>query len=327
MRFGLSYTGMYPLKELMEVAQAADGTAIEGIWLAEHLGYRDAFVPAAAVLSATKHLKVTPTAASPYSRNPMLTAMQAGTLAEMAPGRVALVLGSGSPMSYKESGMQQERPLVAMRECLHLIRCLWSGERVEWQGDMFQLHGATFHIPLESAPPVHMAAIRDRMLALAGEISDGVIISAALAPESIRVSLEKSLKAAADAGRSPDAFVRAGLVVLSVAESRAEAVEEARQHLAYLFRNQFVAEQLRDAGASVNFEALHDAYTRRDMEAAYRLISDELIELCSVTGTPADCRAMLPRYADAGLDTLVLNPLAGAKGGHLAMKVVQGLHT
>ena len=325
MNYCISYTGMYPLKELIELAQAADGTAIEGIWLAEHLGYRDAFVPAAAVLSATKHLTVTPTAASPYSRNPMLTAMEAGTLAEMGPGRVALVLASGSPMSYKESGMQQERPLVAMREYLHLIRCLWTGERVEWQGQMFQSQGATFHIPLESTPAVHMAAMGDRMLALAGEISDGVIISAALAPESIRVSLEKSLKAAADAGRSPDTFVRAGLVVLAVAESRAEAVEEARQHLAYLFRNQFVAEQLRVAGASVNFEALHDAYTRRDMEAASRLISDELIELCSVTGTPADCTAMLPRYAKTGLDTLVLKPLAGAKGGHLALKVVEGL--
>ena len=88
---------------------------------------------------------------------------------------------------------------------------------------------------------------------------------------------------------------------------------------------QFVAEQLGVAGASVDFEAMHDAYTRRDLEAACRLISDEMIELCSVAGTPADCRAMLARYAEAGLDILVLNPLAGANGGHLAMKVVRGL--
>ena len=325
MRYGLAYNGFYPIGELLEIARAADGTAIEGIWLAEHLGYRDAFVPAAAILSATRNLKVAPTAVSPYARNAMLTAMQTASLCELDHGRVILGLGTGNPMAYAESGMAQERPVSAIREYLHLIRALWSGERVTWGGRMLQMCGATFHVPLSPVPPIQLAAMRDRMLALAGEATDGVVISAGLAPEAIRISLEKSFSAAKEVGRPPSAVEAVGFVITAVSQSGGEAMEEARRNLAYLFRNRFAAEQLQVTGARLDAEALANASSRRDWDAATRLVSNEVVELCSIAGTLEECRAMTARYAETGLDVLVLVPLGGAKGGHLALEMIRGL--
>ena len=122
----------------------------------------------------------------------MLTAMQVASLAEMAPGRVVLGLGTGNPMAYQESGMSQEQPVASMREYLHLIKALWSGERVTWQGRIFHMRGATFHVPVQPMPAIQLAAMRDRMLALAGEVSDGVVTSGGLAQQAIRRSLVKA---------------------------------------------------------------------------------------------------------------------------------------
>jgi 5,10-methylenetetrahydromethanopterin reductase len=324
-RYGLAYNGFYSINELLEIARAADGTAVEGIWLAEHLGYRDAFVPAAAILAATQHLKVFPTAVSPYGRNAMLTAMQTASLAEMAPGRVVLGLGVGSPMAYQESGMSQAQPLVSVREYLQLIKALWSGERVMHEGRQFHMHNATFHVPVSPAPAIQLAAMRDQMLALAGEATDGVVISAGLAPEAIRLALQKTRRAADESGRPAGAVAGVGFVIASLAASDAEAVAAARHHLAYMLRNPFVAEQLRLTGTDLDATALAEAASRRDWDTAAQLIRDEIVDRCTLAGSLSTCRTKVARYTETGLDVLVLLPEDGAKGGWAALELIQSL--
>lgn len=322
MRFGLAYSGMFPVGDLVEVARAVDGGPIEGIWLLEHLGYRDAFVPAAAVLGATRHLMVVPTAVSPYARNPMLVAMQMATLAELARRRADLVLAAGNSMAYGESGMEQPRPVAAMEEYVGILRAFWSGDRVQRAGSVFHVTGATFHVPVEPAPGIHVAATRERMLELAGRVADGVLLSAALSPDAIRRSLELVRRGAVAAARQANPPSLGAVVLVSAGSTRDQAVEEARVMLSYLLRTRSRSAPIPGERLPMDLEALSRAWERRDLVAARALVPDQIVEVCSVAGTPADCRAGLARYAEMGLDTIVLLPVSGAAGIRRALEVV-----
>ena len=116
-----------------------------------------------------------------------------------------------------------------------------------------------------------------------------------------------------------------GFGVASLAASGREAVEEARRNLAYLFRNRFVAEQLRVIDAHLDAEVLAEAAAQRDWHTATRLVSDAVVDLCAIAGAPSECRAKVARYADTGLDVLVLVPLGGAKGGHTTLELINSL--
>lgn len=323
MRYGLAYNGFFGLDELLSIAREADGTIVEGVWLCEHLGYRDAFVPAAAILSMTAHLSVNMTAVSPYGRNPMHTAMQTASLSEIGPGRVSLVLGTGNKLAFRESGMDQERPLSAIREYIQVLRALWSADAVTLEGQIYNMKGATFHVPMSSPPPLHVAATGKKMLALAGQVADGVVISAGMPTAALRPTLDAVAGAASAAGRSAGAAI--GLVVTSLDESREVAIEKSRQMLAYLLRNPVVAEKVNASGLSLDSAALMDAATNRDWPKAWSLISDEIVEACSIAGTPKELPDYLDRYVDSGLDKVVLLPLDGARGGRLAVDALCAL--
>jgi alkanesulfonate monooxygenase SsuD/methylene tetrahydromethanopterin reductase-like flavin-dependent oxidoreductase (luciferase family) len=174
-------------------------------------------------------------------------------------------------------------------------------------------------------PGIQLAAVRDRMLALAGEVADGVVTSGGLAPEAIRRALAKTYQAATQAGRPNGTVEGVGFVIAALADSGDCAIEDARRTLAYLFRNRFVAEQLQATDARLDAEALAAAAAQRDWDTATRLVSDAVVDLCAIAGSPSACRAQMARYADTGLDVLVLVPLGGAPGGQSALQLINSL--
>jgi 5,10-methylenetetrahydromethanopterin reductase len=186
---GVSIEGRAPIAEIPAQARAAEAGGAATLWMACHLYLRDPITTAALALSATRRVKVALMAMSPYAVHPVFLAMAAASLDEMFPGRVILSLGAGAPADLAAARVRSERPLVALRETVALCRALFSGETVEFEGDMFGSHGRR----LVNAPrniPIVLAASRPRMLALSGRIADGVLISAAACPEFVRASIE-----------------------------------------------------------------------------------------------------------------------------------------
>ncbi len=116
MRVGLCFDGFYSIQEMIELAQLADDIGMDSIWMSDHLCFRDSFTTAMALLASTNKIKVAAAPASPYSRNPMITAMAIATMDEFAPGRVIGSPGTGNAAALKEAGMESPHPLQTMRE-------------------------------------------------------------------------------------------------------------------------------------------------------------------------------------------------------------------
>jgi 5,10-methylenetetrahydromethanopterin reductase len=309
MRVGLCFDGFYSIGEMIELARRADKIGMESIWMSDHLCFRDSLTSAMAFLGATKKIKVVPAPLSPYSRHPIVTAMALSTMEEFAPGRVWATAGTGNAAALEEAGMKVTRPLKTMREYVALLRKFLSGETVEFHGEIFHVNGARMGFTPSSAIPIYMTAVKSGMLRLAGEIGDGVLLSAGCAPGYIARCVAEIETGAGRAGKSLKQRDVAGFIAASVSRDAREAIDASKTFLAYIFRNRHHAENISTGGGRVDQEGLAAAIARRDWEGAKKFISDEVVYAHSISGTPAECLRRIAEFIKGGLDAPILLPM------------------
>ena len=322
-RIGVSFDGFVPTGEAIALAQRAVEAGASSLWVAEHLGYREAIATCMAFALKTPGAMLVPTAVSPYLWHPTPTAMAMATLDEVAPGRAAIAIGTGNPLFLQESGRAVEKPVRAMREFADALRRLWTGESVHADGEFVKLAGARLAFTPSAAIPIYIAAIGPDMLRLAGRIGDGVALSAGLSTESVRQSIALCAEGAAKAGRDPAAIRRAGYVFFGASPDAKEAMDAVRQKLAFVMRNKFLGANIEASGIPVDQEAVIAAIARRDIAGAAALVPDEAVEAFGIAGTPQHCTKRLRDFIDAGLDEPVLGLLGTPKNCLLALDVMR----
>jgi coenzyme F420-dependent glucose-6-phosphate dehydrogenase len=142
--------------------------------------------------------------------HPSVVAQGFATIAQLAPGRVFLGVGTGEAMNeVPATGMPwpsgKERR-ARLREAVNLIRALWTGERVDFEGEYYRTVKATIYERPEEPLPIYVAASGPLAGRLAGQIGDGVIQTSGKAPELYETVLGKVREGATAAGRDPDSL-------------------------------------------------------------------------------------------------------------------------
>ena len=323
MRIGLCFDGFYSIHEMIELARLADEIGMESIWMSDHLCFRDSLTTAMALLASTSNIKVAPAPMSPYSRSVIISAMSIATLDEFAPGRVIASPGTGNAAALKEAGIESPHPLQTMREYVEVLRRLLKGETVQYQGKMIHMNGAKMGFVPEAAIPMYITAVRSRMLQLAGEIGEGVLLSAGCAPGYIQKCLSDIGRGAEKGGKHLHDVDVAGFVTASVADDPREAIEANKMFLAYIFRNTHHAENIRLGGAKVDQQAVAAAVAKRDWETAKKHISDEVVFAHSVAGTPAECRRQIERFTQGGLTLPIVLPMGTQEARKRVVRMVR----
>lgn len=305
-QIGVSFDGFSSFDEAMALAKDAVEAGATGLWMADHLGYREAILSCLGFALATPRARVVPTAISPYLRHPMPTAMQLATLAEAAPGRVAIAVGVGNPLFLGESGEAIEKPVRVVREFVETLRALWSGDPVSVDAHRFRLQGARMMFRPSMPIPIYLAPMREQMLHLAGRLADGVVLSAGISAAYAKHSLGFVMKGAQDVGRDPSGLHKAGYIFLMASDDERRAIETVRRKLAFVLRNRFLDENVAFTGIPLDQEAIIDAIGRRDLDGAARLVSDDAVEAFAVAGDVRKCCEKLSPFVKAGLRELVL---------------------
>jgi 5,10-methylenetetrahydromethanopterin reductase len=324
-RIGVSFDGFVSTGEAVALAQRAVGAGARSLWMAEHLGYREAIATCMAFALKAPGAALVPTAVSPYLWHPMPTAMAMATLDEVAPGRAAIAIGAGNPLFLAESGRAVEKPVRAMREFAQALRALWSGEAVHIDGEFVRLAGARLAFKPSAPMPIYIAAIGPDMLRLAGRIGDGVVLSAGLSTDSVRRSLALCAEGAGKDNRDLRNFRRAGYVFLGASHNPRQARDAVREKLAFVMRNKFLGANITASGIAVDQEAVIAAIARRDMAQAAALVPDEAVEAFAIAGTPQHCGKRLRDFIDAGLNEPVLGLLGSPENCLLALDVMREL--
>jgi 5,10-methylenetetrahydromethanopterin reductase len=321
-RIGVAFDGFSTTAEAIAVAQRAVEAGAQSLWMAEHLGYREAITTCAAFALQAPGPMLVPTAVSPYLWHATPTAMALATLDELAPGKVAVALGVGNPLFLQESGQKLEKPIRAMREFIEAMRKLWSTEPAHMDGEFVRLAGA--RMAFKANPiPIYIAAIGPDMLKLTGRIADGVVLSAALSTQSVKASLALCAEGAAKQGRNISGFRRAGYIFFGTPRNAREAIDAARLKVAFVMRNKFLAQNIKDSGIPIDQEAVVAAVARRDLATAASLVPDDAVEAFSIAGSPDHCLRRLRDFVDAGLDEPVLSLVGTPENCAFAIDVMR----
>jgi 5,10-methylenetetrahydromethanopterin reductase len=317
-RTGLLFLGAPAVSEMVSLARRAERAGFESVWVAETRLTRDAITPVAAIALGTERLRVGTGIVNVYTRNPALLALTFATLDELAPGRIVMGLGAGSPRVLAPQGVAFVKPLTRLREYCQVIPRLIAGESVTYAGECVHLDEARIEDVLARdgglgvrRVPLYLAATGPRAVEYAGEVADGVLLNVCLPNAYVRERKQRLATAARRAGRAPSDTEVAMCIVVSPDDDGARGREAARRFLAvYLSLFPNVA---RETGLPQAFiHALATAFARGGVDAAAPGISDDVVGLLTAAGTVEDCRRRLDEYRAAGVELAVLAPVDGA---------------
>lgn len=297
----------------VELAQRAENDwGYDAIWMAETAG-PDSFTLAGAVLQATRHLTLGTAIVPVYNRTPAVLAMSAGTLGQLAPGRFVLGLGSSSHAIIGDwNGVPFEAPLGTVRDAVAIVRQALAGEKTAYEGTRLRSKGFRLGAIPPEPVPIYLAALREKMLQLAGEVGEGLIIN--FQPvEAMAQIIEAYRAGATKAGRdgSADEVVSRFQIAVTDDKPGARAIVRAGfgGYLAQPVYNRFIAW----CGYEAEAKAIREGFQNRDRAAVADAIHDDLIDRIVILGTESECKDRLAAFVEAGVTTPVLAPLTARK--------------
>ena len=315
-RLGIYLQDAHSISEAIKYAQYAESNGFEAVWQADSRLVRDAVVPMAAFAAETEKIKIGSGVVDCWTRNPARLASTFSTLDDLAPGRIILGIGAWWDPLASKVGIERKKPLKVMREVVTTVRALLADETVTFSGDFVQLDGVELdYVYQERRPkevPIYIGATGMKMMELTGEIADGVVLNYLVSPEYNKRAMEHLEIGASKAGRSIDEIDRPQLVVCSLAEDRKEALDGARlmvtQYLGqqpHIMKASGVPEDLLDEiGQVLTWPATHE-----QVEAASKLVPDEVVQMICAAGTPDEVREKVAQYMKDGCTCPILYPL------------------
>ncbi len=287
-----------PVPRIVALAEHAEDLGFYRCWVYdEGLAARDVYVTLTAIAAATDRVLVGPGITNPFTRHPGATAAAIATLDEVAGGRAFLGIGTGGSLTLDPLGIEHRYSMTAVRETIEACRALFAGKTVDYTGRYFGLSKAT----LEYARPnmeIWLAGRGPKMLALGGEVADGVMLEfihrALLDREFARVG-----DAAVAAGNDPTVCYSTMVV------TNPEAMAMTKPHMTYRLVDSpaHVQEQMGigDDDVAMIREGMADG-----IHAAGKLIRDEWVHPFVIAGTIDECVAQFRALDAAGVDEFLL---------------------
>ncbi len=228
-RFGLSLWLDNPVQEVVDVAVAAEDAGFDDVWMPDHYFLRDVYIALAMTARATSRIRLGAAVAAVQLRHPALLASATATVDELSGGRAVLGLGPGGHEFAAHFDMRPKSPLTLVREGIEIARGLFSG-RSDLEGAGYTTRNASLGWKTRSDIPIVMAARGPKMIELAGEVADGVLIHGNTGPFISHVK-ELVARGAERAGRPADAC-RIGIITdIEVDEDENAAIERTRPRM------------------------------------------------------------------------------------------------
>lgn len=289
-----------PLPEQRDTVAALPDLGYTDAWSAEMNG-SDAFTPLALVADWSSQLRLGTAIAGIYTRGPALLAMNAATLATLAPGRFVLGIGVSSAVIVEQwNGIPLAKPYQRSRDTLRFLRAALAGEKVTEDYETFSVRGFRLEQAPEPPPALALAALRPGMVALAASLADGAITNW-LAPGDVPA-------VRAEAG--PDCELIARVFVCPTSDPEAARAIGRRLLAAYLTVPAYAAFQ--DwLGRGEALRPMQDAWAAGDRRGALAAIPDQVVDDLFVHGPPEACRERVAEYQAKGLDTPVIAIVPG----------------
>jgi len=290
-----------PLAEHLDWYRRLEALGYTDVWTGE-ANSADGFTPLALAAVASDRLQLGTAVVPVYTRGPGLLAMQAATMAELAPDRFALGVGSSSDVIVERwNATPFTDPYKRVRDTVRFLRQALTGEKVDAEFETFTVRGFRLGRPVDKPPRIYVAALRAGMLRLAGREADGAILN--------WLSAEDVATVAPEVGAGKDIVAR---IFVCPTEDTSRARTVGRIGIAAYLNVAVYAAFHEWLGRGPLLEPMWSAWRAGDRKAAVAAIPDEVVDALIVHGSPEECRAHVQRYVDNGVTVPVLALLPGA---------------
>jgi 5,10-methylenetetrahydromethanopterin reductase len=315
MRLALGFNPVLSISDSVNLAAKAEGLGYESIWIHESLFQRDVVTYISAMAARTSRIRLGSGVINTFTRHPVTAATTFATLSEASQGRVTLGLGLGSFPTIPLIGHQifpveKTQPLRRIREYVQVIRLVWGGEKVDFEGEFFKVHNLTLGFKVEGRVPIYIASLSPKTQAYAATVADGVILSPALNTAwGTEKMVENVKRGEAKSGRSVE---RASYMLTSLDSDRAKAAQAVRDYYFFVYQLSEVVRPEVLAPYGITEERLRpmkEAWKKGDVPEAKRLIPDEAIEALTITGDGDHAQERLKEYIRAGVTLPIAMPI------------------
>lgn len=311
MKFSLRLNNDLPVAAYIELAKTAEAAGFDQFWVSHDLFLRSAPVMLTAVAAATARIEIGTCIVNPYTMNPAEIAMLAATLDELSGGRFNLGIAAGAGEFLKWIGIEQDKPLTAVRESIQVINALLSGETVAYEGAFLQWSDEAYmRFTPPRRVPIYIGAMSPKMLRLIGEIADGGL-PLLFPPEHYTTVQPYIAEGAAAAGRSMDNIDVAACVWCSVGDDHTAAEDALREKIAYYGHalSPLIWERLGLARA--DFDSIeHAMMVERNPAKAKALVTPEMLRI-GIVGTAKELIPRLEGLVALGVRHLSFGPPLG----------------
>ncbi len=309
MRLALSLGGYYStVSRYVEAAEFAESHGIDSLWLADsQMIHRDVYECLAVCALRTKRMKLGTAVTNPITRDITTTACAISTLDEISSGRAVLGIGPGDS-SVRRIG-RSPSTVSQLENSVSRIRRICSGEELEFpNGERVSMRWS------KRTVPIYVSATGPRMLKLAGQVGDGVIVNVGTGEEALRTAVS-NVNAGLQERQETREFHIADLSFVSLAEERHSAIEAAKPYVVWywknarhLFRDNKIdtrdLERIDVESKYVEHDHIHtDNWSNASVRSKF--ITDEMVEKFTVAGTPEDCLKKLKDKERAGVDIFI----------------------
>ncbi|WP_460948466.1 glucose-6-phosphate dehydrogenase (coenzyme-F420) [Okibacterium endophyticum] len=308
LRLGLKASAeQFGPRELVELGVMAEEHGFDSVTVSDHFqpwrhnGGHAPFSIAwmTAVGERTKHIRIGTSVMTPTFRyNPAVVAQAFATMGCLYPDRVFLGVGTGEALNEIATGFAGEWPefterFARLRESVDLMRRLWLGDRVDFDGEFYRTKGASIYDVPAGGIPVYVAAGGPVVARYAGRAGDGFICTSGKGMELYTDKLMPAVAEGAEkAGRSAHDIDRMIEIKISYDTDPGQALENTRFW----------------APLSLTPEQKHSIDDPIEMEAAADALPiEQVAKRWIVASNPDDALAQITPYLDAGLNHLVFH--------------------
>jgi F420-dependent oxidoreductase-like protein len=294
------------LEESVARAQAAERLGYESVWVTQLPDARDASLVLAAYGAATQRVGLGTGVLPIYTRHPTAMAQMAATLDELTGGRFILGVGVAHKVTVDGMwGLKLEHPVEAMREYFTIVRASIREGSASIDGEHFSAHWG-YTAPRRADLPIMISALNPRMLQLAGELADGVVLGWC-SPDYVRDHVIPLITLGREkAGKPVEGFEIVAVIPSCLTSDRAGAQQVFRQTVERYSNLPFYRRVMDASGF------------KEELESGQ--LSEAMLDQLGGIGDEHQVRAAVKRYRDAGVTLPGINPFGGHQGaaGHVA---------
>jgi alkanesulfonate monooxygenase SsuD/methylene tetrahydromethanopterin reductase-like flavin-dependent oxidoreductase (luciferase family) len=298
----------YPAGDVIGLVEIAEDVGFGAYWKGES-NSTDPLVLISAAASRTKTIKLGTAIYHIYGRSPVTLGIQSATLQDLSGGRLLLGLGVANKSIAGWHGGVFDRPLKRAREYIEIVRKVAAGERVEYEGEIYQT-GKRFQLswkPTHPNFPIYLAGLGPQMTKLVGKIADGVFINMAT-PAKIREIAARVREGAKEAGHDPSKVEIIAKCRVSLNPDRTLARSKLRQVLTFYNLADHYSDMLKGLGFESEVNAIQDAFKQGGFKAAMAALTDGYMDrLPVIPGTSiSEIKDKLKPFEEAGANRLVI---------------------